>query len=59
MPFSKLREDHELFNQLTENPPVWWRNLTADEDVWVDIRKDNYINVYYLSGSRVQIFQVT
>lgn len=46
-----LDSQHELFSELRTNPPIWWENLKKDCDVYVDIRKDNSLNVYYMGAS--------
>jgi len=51
----KLRTDHGLFKRLAEDPPIWWKNLKADPDLYMDVRKDNYINVYYNGGSILKL----
>jgi hypothetical protein len=50
-----LRVDHGLFQRLTTNPPLWWNNLKADKDLYIDIRKNNSINVYYNGGSILKL----
>ena len=50
-----LNPDHELFKQLAENPPDWWVNLKSDQDLYIDIRKGNYISVYYNGGSLMKL----
>lgn len=55
MSFSKLNPNHKLFKFLSESPPRWWRNLLKDKDVWADVRKDNYIDVYYKGGRIINL----
>ncbi len=55
MSFSNLSVDHQLFRYLKEEQPRWWKNLVADNDIYIDIRKDNYISVYYNGGSIMQL----
>ncbi len=52
---TKLKVDHRLFEKLAKNPPLWWKNLIADSDLYIDIRKDNYINVYHNGGSIMKL----
>jgi len=47
---SSLRTGHELFQRLKNDPPLWWQNLKSDPELYIDIRKDNYINVYHNGG---------
>lgn len=50
-----LRENHSLFRALEKEDPLWWRNLKKDKETYCDIRKDNYINVYYNGGSILKL----
>ena len=56
--FSKLNPEHELFNQLTEKKPIWWENIKNNKSIYVDIRKDNYIDVYYNGGAILNLSYV-
>lgn len=47
----KIDINAALFNRLSDETPEWWKNLIADTDVYIDIRKNNYINVYVNGGS--------
>lgn len=49
--FNALDEACPLWQELEKNPPLWWKNLLADKDLYVEIRKDNYANVYYHGGN--------
>lgn len=54
--FSTLKPDKDIFKELSgPKPPIWWKLLRHDEDLYIDIRKDNYINVYFLGGSIARI----
>jgi hypothetical protein len=50
-----LNIEHKLFKSLRTNPPLWWNNLKADPELYIDIRKDNYINVYHNGGSIMKL----
>lgn len=54
MPIS-LNPEAPLFNALRKNPPTWWNNLLKDKNTWVDIRKNNRINVYINGGSVMKL----
>lgn len=41
----------KLFVELKKQNPVWWSLLCNDKEVYIHIRKDNYINAYYYGGS--------
>ena len=49
--FFALNEACRLWQELEKNPPLWWKNLLADKDLYIEIRKDNYANVYYYGGN--------
>ena len=47
--FASLQEGHCLWKALEEKP-LWWRNILADPELYVEVRKDNYLNVYFYGG---------
>lgn len=49
--FEALNEDFSLWQVLEHNPPQWWKNLLKDKELYMEIRKDNYTNVYYYGGN--------
>lgn len=44
--FESLDQEHILFRHL-EGRPSWWAVLVKDKNLRIDVRKDNYINVYF------------
>ena len=52
---SKLKVGHPLFKRLCTDPPLWWQNLKADPDLYIDIRKGKYLNVYHNGGSLMKL----
>ena len=52
---SSLRINHSLFKQLISNAPEWWRRVLQFENAYIDIRKDNTINIYYEGASLAKI----
>ncbi len=52
-----LNPKYKLYSFLKNNPPKWWINIMEDEDLYVEIRKDNIIDVYYYGGRVTQIKQ--
>ena len=52
---SSLRNDHPLFKQLISNAPEWWCKALQFEGAYIDIRKDNTINIYYEGASLAKI----
>lgn len=53
--FTSLDPYSGLFLELKNNPPHWWKLLLSDKDLYIEIRKDNYINVYFYGGSLARI----
>lgn len=52
---SNLKTDHQLFTRLVHDSPECWRNLKNDPDIYIDVRKDNYLNVYYNGGAIMKL----
>ena len=52
--FDKLDVNASLFIAL-EKDPAWWRKLREDGDIYINVRKDNYINVYYRGASIMKL----
>ncbi len=52
--FDKLRADAKIFEELSKNPS-WWVYFKNDSDLYIEIRKDNQVNVYYEGGSIARI----
>ncbi len=46
----RLNIKDALFNELSCNPPAWWKSIINDNELSVQIRKENYIDVYYRGG---------
>lgn len=53
--FSSLNPNAKIFEEIKSKQPLWWNLLLKDKELYKDIRKDNYINVYYLGGSVAKI----
>lgn len=52
--FESLDPKHILFRHL-EGRPSWWTVLVKDKSLRIDIRKDNYINVYFEDSCALKI----
>ena len=51
-----LNRKHELYKILNgENAPRWWNCLKEDKDIYIEIRKGNVIDAYYLGGRMAEI----
>lgn len=49
--FDAINEDFALWRKLENNPPLWWKSLLDDKELYVELRKDNYVDVYYYGGN--------
>lgn len=50
-----LNPNARLFTELAKSNPDWWTMLVRDDDLYIDIRKNNYLNVYYYGGSVIKL----
>lgn len=51
-----LNSDHPIFKILSSNDaPIWWHNIKSDNSLYIEIRKENYLNVYYRGGCVARI----
>lgn len=59
--YVKVKDDlininHPIYNILSSNDaPVWWSNIKKDSSIYIEIRKGNSLNVYYLGGCIAKI----
>ena len=52
---SLLNPKANLFEKIRIHQPKWWKLLCEDKELYIEIRKDNSINVYFLGGSVARI----
>ena len=53
--FSTLEPKAKIFEEIKILEPQWWKLLRKDNELYIEIRKDNYINIYYYGGSLAKI----
>ena len=54
--FDKLKRDAKIFVELSKNPE-WWKRFKEDSLLYIEIRKDNQVNVYFEGGSVARLLQ--
>lgn len=52
--FDRLKADATIFTALNSNPS-WWKRFKEDPSLYIEIRKDNQVNVYFEGGSIARI----
>lgn len=52
--FETLKRNAQIFAELSKNPD-WWLKFKNTPSLYIDIRKDNHVNVYYEGGSIARI----
>lgn len=46
-----LKAEHKLFSTLaSKEAPAWWSVVKADKDLYVEVRKQNIIDIYFMGG---------
>lgn len=53
--FDTLDPKAEIFAELKSGKYEWWENVKANPNLYIEIRKDNSINVYYQGGSVMRL----
>jgi len=51
--FDALDPSEPIFKEIKEQK--WWKLFREDPELYIEIRKDNYINVYYYGGALAKI----
>ena len=52
--FDTLKSDARIFLELGKEP-AWWKRFKDDPSLYIEIRKDNQVNVYFQGGSVARI----
>ena len=53
--FDTLRRDAKIFDELKNNSPAWWQYCKNEKTFYIEVRKDNNINVYFEGGSIIKV----
>lgn len=48
--FNTLNKDSAIFKELSKGP-FWWQQFKSDTNFYIEVRKDNQVNVYFEGGS--------
>ena len=52
--FNTLNANAKIFTELN-NKPSWWKQFVEDPSFYIEVRKDNQVNVYFEGGSIARI----
>ena len=52
--FKNLNKDAVIFSELRKGP-AWWEKFKADDSLYIEVRKDNNVNVYFEGGCIARI----
>ena len=52
--FDTLKSDARIFLEIGKEP-IWWKRFKEDPSLYIEIRKDNQVNVYFQGGSVARI----
>lgn len=52
--FKNLKKGAVIFSELRKGP-VWWEKFKADDSLYIEVRKDNNVNVYFEGGTIARI----
>ena len=53
--FDTLKSDAKIFDVLKNNNPSWWQYCKNEKAFYIEVRKDNNINVYFEGGSIIKV----
>lgn len=53
--FDTLKRDAKIFDELKNNGPVWWQYCKNEKAFYIEVRKNNNINVYFEGGSIIKV----
>ena len=51
-----LDKNHQLYEILKgKDTPTWWKDLKLDNEIYIEVRKGNIIDAYYLGGRMAEL----
>ena len=53
--FEKLNVESALFAKLKSGKYPWWDKVKNNPNLYIDVRKDNNLNVYFEGGSVIKL----
>lgn len=53
--FDTLKSNAKIFDELKNNNPSWWQYCKNEKAFYIEVRKDNNINVYFEGGSIIKV----
>ena len=53
--FDTLNESAKIFDELKNKKPIWWEYCKQDKYFYIELRKDNQVNVYFEGGSIIRV----
>ena len=53
--FDTLNESAMIFDELKNKKPIWWEYCKQDKSFYIELRKDNQVNVYFEGGSIIRV----
>lgn len=53
--FNTLKSNAKIFDELKNNNPFWWQYCKNEKAFYIEVRKDNNINVYFEGGSIIKV----
>ena len=53
--FDTLNESAKIFDELKNKKPIWWEYCKQDKSFYIELRKDNQVNVYFEGGSIIRV----
>ena len=53
--FDTLNESAKIFDELMNQKPIWWEYCKQDKSFYIELRKDNQVNVYFEGGSIIRV----